>query len=177
MASKVDRPDIGAFRPLGFGVGSFGAKEDVMADYSYVTVEFALDRMTDDIELLANQAGRFCDRVDGEFLVTVEEARYGFPVPIGGDDFAGDPLTWDLVKELTHRGIAFRGYDAGGHEWPEQEYAWSPVYGWKARQLDGTGKAVLADHQFRRLTESGHRADRLVAELAKHFQNDPEGWL
>jgi hypothetical protein len=148
-----------------------------MADYSYVTVEFALDRMTDEIELLANEAGTFFDRLDGEVLVTVEEARYGFPVPLGEDDFAGDPLTGDLVRELTQRGIPFRGYDAGGHEWPEQEYAWSPAYGWRDRQLDGTGNAVLADHQYTRLIESGHQADRIVAELAKHFQNDPEGWL
>lgn len=148
-----------------------------MGDYSYVTVEFALDRMTEDIELQANEAGTFRDRVDGEMLVTVEEARYGFPVPIGEDDFAGDPLTEDLVRGLTHRGIAFRGYDAGGHEWPEQEYAWSPAYGWRSRRLDGTGNPVLADHQDKRLIESGHRADRIVAELAKHFQNDPKGWL
>lgn len=148
-----------------------------MADYSYVTVEFALDRMTDDIERLANEAGTFLNRLDGEVLVTVEEARYGFPVPIGEDDFAGDPLTWDLVRGLTHRHIAFRGYDAGGHEWPEQEYAWSPVYGLRSRQLDGTGNPVLADHQFTRLIESGDGADLIVGELAKHFQNDPEGWL
>lgn len=148
-----------------------------MADYSYVTVEFALESMTDDIELLANEAGTFCDRVDGEFLVTVEEARYGFPVPMGEDAYAGDPLTGDLIRELTRRGIEFRGYDAGGHEWPEQEFAWSPVYGWRSRQLDGTGNPVLADHQYTRLIESGHGADRIVAELAKHFQNDPEGWL
>lgn len=141
-----------------------------MADYSYVTVEFAHDRLTDEIELLANEAGTFVDRVDGEILVTVEEARYGFPVPIGGDHLAGDPLTADLVRGLTHRGIAFRGYDAGGHEWPEQEYAWSPVYGWRSRQLDGTGNPVLADHQYKRLIESGHRSDLIVVELAKHFQ-------
>lgn len=87
-----------------------------MADYSHVTVEFAMDRMTDDIELLANEAATFFDRLEGEVLVTVEEARYGFPVPIGEHDFAGDPLTGDLVRELTYRGIPFRGYDAGGHE-------------------------------------------------------------
>lgn len=148
-----------------------------MADYSFVTVEFALDRMTDDIETLANEAGTFVDRVDGEILVTVEEARYGFPVPIGGSDLAGDQLTADLVRGLIDRGVAFRGYDAGGHEWPEEEFSWSPDYGWRSRQLDGTGNAVLADHQYKRLTESGHQAALIVVELAKHFQDDPEGWL
>jgi hypothetical protein len=69
-----------------------------MADYSYVTVEFALDDMTDDIELLASEAGTFQDRVEDEMLVAVEEARYGFPVPIGENDLAGDPLTADLVR-------------------------------------------------------------------------------
>ena len=148
-----------------------------MADYSFVTVEFALDHLTDDIELLASEAGTFHDRVDGEMLVTAEEARYGFPVPIGGNDLAGDPLTADLVRRLIDRGVAFRGYDAGGHEWPEQEYAWSPMYGWKSRQLNGTGNPVLSDHQYKRLVESGDQADRIVAELAKHFRDDPAGWL
>lgn len=152
-----------------------------MADYSYITIEFPLDRMTDDIEQLVDDAATFCDQLDGEVLVTVEEARYGFPAPYAGstgmEDYAGDPWTSDLVKELTVEGVPFWGYDAGGHEWPEQEYAWSPDHGWKDRQLDGVGNPVMAAHEFARLMESGLPASRIVEVLAEHFGDDPRGWL
>lgn len=53
----------------------------MMADYSYITIEFPLDRLTDNLEQLANDAATFCDRLNHEVVVTVEETRYGFPVP------------------------------------------------------------------------------------------------
>lgn len=152
-----------------------------MADYSYITIEFPLDRLTEDLKHLTDDAATFCDRLDGEMLVTVEEARYGFPVPYTGStgvqDYAGDPWTWELVKGLTAEGVPFRGYDAGGHEWPEQEYAWTADHGWKVRQLDGVGNPVLAAHQFAALMESGQPASRIVQDLAQHFGDDPLGWL
>lgn len=152
-----------------------------MADYSYITIEFPLDRFTHGLEDLADAAGTFCDPLNHEVLVTVEEARYGFPAPYTGstgiEDYAGDPSTSELVQGLTAEGVPFRGYGAGGHEWPEQEYAWSPDHGWMSRQLDGIGNPVLTAPQFATLIESGQPAGRILEDLAKHFADDPDGWL
>jgi len=160
-----------------------------MADYSYVTVtvkpspvsraileNWKAERLGD-VYLDPVEAGE-----DGAQIalvqIVVEEARYGFPGVVLGDqgwahDGYGDGDVAVLLLALMDAGIAWEGYDGGGYEWPEAEYAWKPGDGTvRSRILDGTGVPVLTLSEWRRILNDIAHPDSFgaveVVEAVKH---------
>jgi len=156
-----------------------------MADYSYVTV--TVEDTPVNRGILENWAERLGDVYLDSFVVTgkdgapvalvqavVEEARYGFP------DMAfegrGDNDVRALLNALMDAGIAWEGYDGGGYEWPETEYAWRPGDETiRSRLLDGTGEPVLTLAEWRRILNDiahpdSYGAVEVVEAVKRHFQ-------
>lgn len=161
-----------------------------MADYSYVTVtvedtpvsraileDWRAERLGDVFLESAVKYGEDDAQIALVQLV-VEEARYGFPGVVLGDqgwehDGYGDADVAVLLLDLMDAGVAWEGYDGGGYEWPEAEYAWKPGDGTvRSRILDGTGIPVLTLNEWQRILKDIAHPDSFgaveVVEAVKH---------
>lgn len=164
-----------------------------MADYSYVTV--TVEDTPGNRAILENwKAERlgdvYLDSVaavgeDGARIalaqIVVEEARYGFPGVVLGDqgwehDGYGDADVAVLLLDLMDAGVAWEGYDGGGYEWPEAEFAWKPGDETvRSRILDGTGMPVLTLGEWRRILNDIAHPDsfgavEVVEAVKDHFR-------
>lgn len=153
-----------------------------MADYSYVILRIdptippteAEAIIRAECEDFIEWEGPIIDASDagsGHLEITVEEARYGDSIYLDRYHPTRTPM-----GVAIDQGWAFTCHDGGSYEWGPWDTGWRPgmtevVY----RHTTSDGEAVLTHSEWNKVLES--EAADPIAAIARHFGEDPDGWL